>query len=208
MVIEKTGAGIIRGVGPSGSAYAALTALDGTLTPLAGLPSSGAIFWVSANDSGEKLIAGQNRSSAYAAFVSPDGQLTPVADLPAGTVYSASINHRGNGIIGGTARPFPMRLLSLPMERQQQSPVCRRAQELSITSPLTKQAPDLSPAIQQEPHGAFVSPDGNLKSLKGLPGGPGFLDGAALYNSGDAIVGGTSANVPFAALVAPNGTLT
>jgi hypothetical protein len=58
------------------------------------------------------------------------------------------------------------------------------------------------------PYGAFVSPDGDLTSLTGLPGGPGFLDGAALDNSGVAIVGGTSADVPFAALVAPDGTLT
>jgi hypothetical protein len=56
--------------------------------------------------------------------------------------------------------------------------------------------------------GAFVSPDGDLKSLKGVPGGPGFLDGAAVDNSGIAIVGGASAKVPFTALLAPNGTLT
>ena len=84
------------------------------LTPLAGLPSTGAIYWVSVNNSGEKLIGGQNGSSAYAALVSPDGQLTSVAELPAGTIYSVRINRSGKGIIGGTASTLPYAALIAP----------------------------------------------------------------------------------------------
>jgi hypothetical protein len=44
-----------------------------------------------------------------------------------------------------------------------------------------------------------------LIPLKGLPVGDGFLDGIALYPSGDALVGGQHEGAPFAA---PDGTLT
>ena len=119
VAIGKTGAGIVGGIGPSNSAYAALIAPDGTLTPLAGLPSTGAIYWVSVNDSGEMFIGGQNGSSAYAAFVSPDGQLTPVAGLPAAQFIALVSIIVGWGSSGEQLRHFPMRLLSLPMEQRQ-----------------------------------------------------------------------------------------
>ena len=138
-------------------------------TPLAGLPSSGAIFWVSANDSGEKLIAGQNGSSPYAVFVSPDGQLTPVADLPAGTVYSAiSIIVE----MGSSGEQLHLSLCGFiaPNGTAIRIPGLPTAPGIIYNVALIQAGTGFIAGYSAgEPYGAFVSLDENFKVTEGLP---------------------------------------
>jgi|SRR5882724_2872735 len=87
--------------------YAAFVSPKGVVEPLAGLPAIGAIFWISASNSDNALIGGQDNESVYAAFVSRSGAVRPIANLPQGINYSVAINNAGAGIMGGTSDSQP-----------------------------------------------------------------------------------------------------
>lgn len=205
--LDNDGTGLIGGIGPSNSAYAAFTAPDGTLTPLTGLPVNGAIFWVSNN----RFIGGKDSTNAYAAFVSSEGVVTPVAGLPAGQLYSVAINPFDQAIVGGTSASLPYAALVAADGAITTLPGLPTTNGIIYNVAINRSGTGLIGGFSATgAYSAFVSPEGTLRPLLDLPTGVNsFVDGLALHDSGAAIIGGTtSANVPFAALVAPNGTLT
>ncbi|MBA3816438.1 MAG: autotransporter outer membrane beta-barrel domain-containing protein, partial [Parachlamydiaceae bacterium] len=188
---------------------AALTSKQGTLSPLAGLPITGAIFWVSTNNSKMRLIGGQENTSAYAAFVTPNGTVAPIANLPSGQNFSVAINAKGAGILGGTSLSLPYAALLDRYGRVKTIKGLPSTAGIIYNATLNESGTGLIAGFSTAgPYGSFISPDGSLTPLKGLPIGNGFLDGAALHPTGIALVGGVSFNAPFAAIVAPNGKLT
>ena len=209
VAIDNSGEGIIGGIGPLKSAYASIVSPSGDVMPIDGLPTTGAIFWVAANDSKTRFIGGQDNLSVYAAFVDPDGSLMPITGLPLGLNFSVALNASGEAIMGGASENLPYASL-----------VSRNGTVTTLNGLPATPGIIYNVAINDSgtgliagfsaagPYGTFVAPDGSLTPLCGLPTGDGFLDGIALHCSGVGIVGGTSFNSPFAALVAPDGCLT
>jgi len=205
-------------------AYAALVSPGGVLTPFTvgpmGLPSTGVIFGVAINGSGDGIIGGLDLTggaSAYAALVSSGGALTSIVGLPStGSIQSVAINESGNGIVGGrdltVGSPAYAALVSLSGVL---TPIAGLPSTGSISSVAINGSREgiigggdnsgSSPA-----YAALVSPGGALTSIAGLPSS-GFIFSVAINESGVGIIGGqdiTGSNPAYAAFVSSGGAPT
>lgn len=210
---------------PSNTSYAALVALDGTLTRLSGggIPPIGVIKSVGLNGSGHGIIGGRDLTGDglfYAAFVSPEGTLTqiPIFSGSSSEITSVAINASGAAILGGFDGTVGYAVLVAPDGT------------LTELSGGSKFPPDMGnifsvginasgigiiggSSMGPQAYAALVAPNGILTELSGggFPSIGGDILSVAINHSGIGLIGGdsTSDSGPaYAALVAPDGTLT
>ena len=237
VAINESGAGLIGGQGlifSSGSGYAAYLHTDGTLQELSGggFPStSGNIYSVAINQKGVGLIGGLNETGsipAYAAFVSPSGSLQPFsgADFPStfSEILSVAINDLGFGLIGGGANlnavPTGYAALVNPNGAVQQLSGSGFPLSAGIIESVAINnsgigligGGDLSGTAPA--YAAFMAPNGTLTQLSGdgFPTEQGIIYSVSINEAGAGIIGGQglydTIGTAYAALVAPDGTLT
>lgn len=219
--LNSSGQGLIGGGylqfggGPQVGAYAAFVNSNGSVTPLSGgsLPSFGLIESVAINTYGAGLIGGTNiaLNQAYAALVSPQGTVTELSGITSFSteIFSVAINSSGAGLFGGSllgTAPYggfvyPTGLVSpfaLPLVDGVINSVALNDAGTGI----------IGGQVESNSYAAFMSPNGALTPLSGLPRGQ--ILSVAINQSGTALIGGEGLGgvSPFAALVSSNGAIT
>ncbi|MEM7174605.1 MAG: autotransporter outer membrane beta-barrel domain-containing protein [Chlamydiota bacterium] len=221
VAINETGTGIIGGVTEVTDPYAALVMPSDENPMILPLPFVESIVRsVAINDAGVGIIGAETGIGGEAVLVRADGSVQELVGqgLPGGGgVYSVAINNSGTGIIG------------LQQDDGFKYIVLVRADEnieqvfLGIQGPMAIQSVAINDAgtgiiggriDDLGAYAALVTPDGTVQRLsgEGFPAtGNGFINSVAINNVGVGIIGGFSGegNMPaYAALVAPDGTLT
>lgn len=212
VAINNSGVGLIGGEGDNDSnyMYAAIVAANGDVTRISNTPatSEGLITSVGINDAGKGLIGGWS-NGPYAAFVDPDTHLAAeLSPLPInGQILSVAINSGGNGLIGGYSSGAYAGSVNA-------AGVVTAIIDSSFDGSIYSVAINDTGAgliggnNSSNPYAALVAPDGGLNPLS-LSISSGSINSVAINQAGVGIIGGQyDSSIKYAALVAPNGTLT
>ena len=215
--LNDSGVGLIGGEG-SLQLYAAYVTLDGTVSAIPDFSTTEASAFnsVAVNSSGDGIVGGflyLPDPSAYAAFVAyNDGSPTDpvVLDIETnGTIYSVAINDSGLGLIGGN-------------DGSGNVYAAYAASDTTITTLLDSSFAGSIQSVALNTSGvgliggynassdlyaAFVQSDGTVTPIS-LGSISGEIYSVALSDAGVGLIGGYDASGGYAALVAPNGTVT
>jgi len=209
--LNDDGVGLIGGEGGT-FPYAAYVTSSGTLTQVNTSPLEGGHLVVAINDLGNGIVGGFSTFGAYAGLVTPGGgaptQLSPIPGI-GGIINSVAINNSGVGLIGGydesgnmyagysTSEGTVTPLLGSSISGQIMS-VAINTSGTGLIGGVVNSA---------ELYAALVQPNGTINSL--IPGSiPGVIKSVALNDAGVGLIGGQNNSLGYAALIAPNGTLT
>jgi hypothetical protein len=220
--LNDDGVGLVGGEGSSNFLYAAFVDSEETVTDVGSLPTDGSsgINSVSINNQGQGLIGGFLSFSNYAAFVTTDSHaIANTINFPVpgfevtSQINSVAINSDGLGLIGGTV---------VDMTNSSYAAYVTYGDDI-VTHVLldgTAGGTIQSVAINSSGVGllggnngsdlyaALVQPDGSLAELN-TDSTPGFINSVAINDAGVGLLGGQIHDSDgWAALMAPNGTLT
>jgi len=204
--MNASGVGLIGGT-EGINAYAAFVSQGGVLTPVSGLMAPGEIYSVAINASGLGIAGGGRFTSnvPYAAIVKQDGTAISVSGLPAsGLLYGVAIDKDGDGIIGGIG-PANSAYAALTSSQGTSSPIAGLPSTGAIFWVATNQSKMRFIGGQDNAsvYAAFVKRAGTLLPISDLPLGQNYS--VAINAEGNAIMGGKSLSLPYAALVSENG---
>ncbi len=211
--VNNASVGLIGGEGDDAQTYAAYVALDGTVTSL--IPfvpdNPGQISSVGLNTQGVGIVGGWNGNGTYAAFVTPAaGTPLVLSPTPGGQINGVAINNAGVGLIGGedsmglayagysTAEGVVTTILEGSFEGTINSVALNSAGAGLIGG---QNGSDL--------YAALIQPNLSVTPIITDSIG-GQINWVAINDSGVGLIGGVNndSTDAYAALVAPNGTLT
>jgi hypothetical protein len=215
--LNSSGLGLIGGQVSLTESYAAYVSGDSLVSTIISGTAGSGIYAVDINEEGTGIVAGYyNTIDPYGAFVYPDLTVVEFDNLPTpptgGVFYGAAINASGIGLVGGystlpSVTPYVafvstdghMTFLDLGVSDVQIISVDLNDTNLGIVGGLYN---TLSQA-----YAAIVKLDGTVIDLLG-PGVSGSIRSVSMNSAGVGLIGGNLSGVAYAALVAPNGTLT
>ena len=233
VAITDSGAALLGGVNYEGvqPPIAYLVSPNGTLTSLlnpAAFPNGGIVESVAIAQNGKGIISGQSNPFAsgapIASFVSLNGTVTPLV-LEGDTMYSdtsffqsAAISNSGVGVLGGQSDTAPTPPLSYS--------VASNGVATFLGPPeagFPSGAGILSVSIAENGSALFggvnyggappllyrLNSDGTFSDFTSAIGIPtsGAINGVSIAENGIGLIGGAGPSLPFAAFVAPDGTL-
>ena len=214
VAINDDGVGLIGGEG-SALPYAAFV-VDGTATQISGTPSmtGGQLLSVALNSSGNGIIGGLLvGTSSYGALVFANGDpliaLSPLPSTAYAQLSGVAINDLGLGLVGGVdgyGNAFAgYAATDGTVTPLFESPFAGSIQSVSINSSGTGL---IGGADNDDLYAAFVQQDGTVTPLFSDPIAGG-ISSVAINDAGVGLIGGQLGTTEgYAALVAPNGTLT
>lgn len=229
VALNKQGEGLLGGVSASVNPipYLALVASDTTLTQLPLDITKGYIYTVALNEEKWGLVGGFNQDiaskPAYAALLSPEGTVTSLSGdgFPSvtGAIYKVAMNSSGRGILGGVDSSENPHISGYAAFVDSGGTLTQISSIPSLLKVVYGVAINDSGTTllggqhkSEAAYAAFVDSQGTLKELSGsgFPLTTGDINSVALNTSGEGIMGGGdyTSNTPYAALIAPDGTLT
>lgn len=219
--LNNSGVGLVGGEGNVDvlPAYAALVQADGSFTQISGLNSdtTGRVFEVSINESGQGILGGYVLSGGnkyLGGFVSSNGTFTSFFDeLTAGTLNCVSINDNGRGIVGGDNASNQIYAAAVSVDGTLtsliESPTAGVIRSVSINN--SNEAIIGGQAQNEEGndamYAALIRADNSLVELSLPSVANSIITSVAINDAGLGLIGGVK-STGYAALVAPNGTVT
>lgn len=208
VAMNSSGEGLVGGT-TGIDAYAGRVNSKGRLKQVNGLIAPGEIYTVAINRSSHGIIGGghQTSNTPYAALISPNGHTTTIAGLPGnGLVYSVAIDSSREGIIGGKG-PAGSAYAARVSSNGTLTPLTGLPSTGAIfwVSANDSKEKFIGGQDGSSVYAAFVDADGSVNPIANLP--PGLNYSVAINSKGQAIMGGSSLNLPFAARVKRDGTV-
>ncbi len=217
---NSSGIGIVGGEGIAGAEnvpYAVIVEGENDTTIVDGLTESGYgdVHGVAINDSGKGILGGYfDSNKILAGFVTTDGTFSSFYETPIqGVLESVAINESGAGLIGGqnedgqlyaaaiTADGTLTSLIDSPPSGTINSVALNTSGEGIIGGEYSNSGDDIM-------YGARISADGTVSPFELSTDDSSYVSSVDINDSGVGLVGGYDGSGGYAALVAPNGSVT
>ena len=215
--LNDSGAGLIggEGGGMAGPVLYAASIVGGTLNPIS-TPATfpGNIYGVAVNDLGQGIFGGNTDSVPYGAFVVlTDNSLTLLTNLPSGgSLQSVAINQQGLGLVGGYDNSSNVYIGYADPINGNVTPFSTPFSGMINSVAINNSGAGLAGGQTNgtDLYAALVQSNGTTIIPLFTDSVAGEILSVAINQEGVGLIGGnlTSGPTGYAALVAPNGTLT
>ncbi len=189
--------------------YAGFLRIDGSVTPINGLPATGITFRVATNSKHLSLIGGTSGINGYATYVSSKGTLTEINGLIApGEIYTVAINKHGNGIIGGGRFTLSIPYAAVTTPNGAAISLSVPSSGLIYSAAINKYNDGIIGGIGNlnSAYAALTKENGTVTPINGLPT-TGAIYWVAINDSKTKFIGGSDNASIYAAFISPIGTV-